>query len=99
MKILQICEQFRPVVNGLTNHVYYLSSNLSENHEVTVFTSDIKNISLFKAQRINKRYEKFSNNLKIFRFKTYPPYVPYAKTYAMVPPFIKSLSKIDVDTI
>lgn len=99
MKILQLCEHFRPVIDGLTNHVYYLSSNLSKNHQVTVFTSDIENIGLFKIQRVNKTYEKLSNNFEVFRLRAYPPGIPYARTYAMIPSLIRNLAKSDADII
>jgi glycosyltransferase involved in cell wall biosynthesis len=99
MKIIQVCEHFRPAVDGLTNHVYNLSYNLSKKHEITVFTSDIVNGNILKIKRAAKNYEKVSDTFEVFRFKAYPPAMPYAKTYATIPSLIRNLFKSDADVI
>lgn len=99
MKIIQVCERFPPSIGGLENHVYNLSYELSlRGHQVTVLTSDIKNISFFKISRADKPYEKITDNFEAYRFKAYPPDIPYANTYATIPSLIKKLitSKPDI---
>lgn len=100
MKIIQVCYRFPPAIGGVENHVYNLSYRLSEKHTVTVFTSDIKNTSgLFKMQKVNKPYEKPSDNLNVFRLTAYPPNIPYAMTYAIIPSLIRNLAKSSADII
>jgi len=99
MKIVQLCEQFPPAVGGLPNHVYTISRNLSKKHDVTVFTSDILGYSFTYAKTYGVQYEKISENLKVFRFKTCRPYLPYLKTYGAIPKLTKKLIKTDCDII
>lgn len=99
MKIIQVCEHFRPGVNGLTNYVYNLSYHLSKKRDVSVFTSDIISANAFKIKRAEKSYEKVSENFEIFRFRTYPPFPPYAKTHAMTASLIRNLAKSDANVI
>ena len=99
MRIIQVSYRFPPAIGGVENHVYNLAYRLSEEHKVTVFTSDIENIGLFKIQRVNKSYEKLSDNLDVFRLRAYPPGIPYAMTYAMIPSLIRKLAGSHVDVI
>lgn len=100
MKIIQVCERFPPSIGGLENHVYNLSYELSlRGHQVTVLTSDIKNISFFKISRADKPYEKITDNFEVYRFKAYPPGIPYASAYGIVPSLIKSLIKSKPDIV
>ena len=100
MKITQVCERFPPSIGGLQNHVYNLSYELSlRGHQVTVLTSDIKNLSFFKIDRADKPYEKITDNFEVYRFKAYPPEIPYASAYGIIPPLIKKLIKLKPDII
>jgi len=98
MKIIQICEQFKPSIGGVQNYVYALSHELSKRHNVTVFTSDL--IEGLDLTLKPPSYEKISDNFNIYRFKTYPPYyISYVRAYGMIPPLIRNLAKSDVDLI
>ena len=100
MKIIHVCERFPPSIGGLENHVYNLSYELSlRGHQVTVLTSDIKNISFLKIDRADKSYEKITDNFKVYRFKAYPPRIPYASAYGIIPPLIRKLIKLEPDII
>ena len=100
MKIVQVTSRFPPSIGGVENHVYNLSYELSlRGHEVTVLTSDIKNISFLKIDRADKPYEKITDNFEVYRFKAYPPNIPYAGIYATIPALIKKLIKLDPDII
>ena len=100
MRIIQVCEKFPPSIGGLENHVYNLSYELSlRGHQVTVLTSDIKNISFFKIGRSDKTYEKITDNFEVYRFRAYPPNIPYAGIYATIPSLIKKLINSDPDVI
>ena len=95
MRIIQVCERFPPSIGGLENHVYNLSYELSlRGHQVTVLTSDIKNIGFFKIDRADRPYEKITDNFEVYRFKAYPPGIPYASAYGIIPPLIKKLIKL-----
>ena len=100
MRIIQVCERFPPSIGGLENHVYNLSHELSlRGHQVTVLTSDIKNISFLKIDRADNPYEKITDNFEVYRFKAYPPGVPYASAYGIIPSLIKKLMKSKPDII
>ena len=100
MKIIQVCERFPPSIAGLENHVYNLSYELSlRGHQVTVLTSDIKNIGFLKIDRADKPYEKITDNFEVYRFKAYPPGIPYASAYGIIPSLIKKLIKSKPDII
>ena len=100
MRIIQVCERFPPSIGGLENHVYNLSYELSlRGHQVTVLTSDIKNISFLKIDRADKSYEKITDNFEVYRFKAYPPGIPYASAYGIIPSLIKSLIKSKPDIV
>lgn len=100
MKIIQVCERFPPSIGGLENHVYNLSYELSlRGHQVIVLTSDIKNVNFLKIDRADKSYEKITDNFEVYRFKAYPPGIPYASAYGIIPPLIKKLIKSKPDII
>ncbi len=100
MKIIQVCPKFPPSISGLGNHVYNLSYELSlRGHQVTVLTSNRNNIGLFKISRAGKPYEKITDNFEVYRLKAYPPGIPYADTYGIVPSLIKKLMKLNPDII
>ena len=100
MKIIQVCKSFPPLTSGVANHVYNLSYELSlRGHQVTVLTTDIKNSSFFKINRADKPYEKITDNFEVYRFKAYPPGIPYASAYGIIPALIKKLLKLNPDVI
>ena len=100
MKIIQVCKTFPPSIGGLQNHVYNLSHELSlRGHQVTVLTSDIKNIGFLKIDRADRPYEKITDNFEVYRFKAYPPEIPYASAYGIIPPLIRKLIKSNPDVI
>ena len=100
MKIVQVCHRFPPSLGGVENYVYNLSYELSlRGHEIVVLTSDIQSSSFFKTTRTGKPYEKIRDNFEVYRFKTYPPDIPYANTYAMIPAIIQKLQELKPDVI
>lgn len=98
MKIIQICEQFKPSIGGVQNHVYFLSHELSKRHLIKVFTSDlIEGINLSSKP---PSYEKISDTFEVYRFKTYPPYyISYVRAWGAMPFLIQKLVASNADLI
>ncbi|ADT85070.1 glycosyltransferase family 4 protein [Thermococcus barophilus] len=85
MKILQICDHFKPAIDGVANYVYNLSNYLSKRHQITVLTSDVIEFQgIFRARKINIDHEKYNPNVEITRIPAKPPYFPYARGYYML---------------
>lgn len=89
MKIVLVCYRFPPAIGGVENYAYHISRELSKRHEINVLTSDMTKRSLFRISRTKAGHERIANDFNVYRFKTYPPDVPYIRAYGMIPHLVK----------